>query len=54
MMEEIKAVLYDADGVIQFPGTFIHHVETEHVWDEKNYYSFIRALFHESNVEKYL
>jgi putative hydrolase of the HAD superfamily len=43
----ISAVLFDADGVVQFPGRFIEHLTTRYRWDSQQCETFFRKIFRE-------
>jgi putative hydrolase of the HAD superfamily len=43
----ISAVLFDADGVVQFPGRFIEHLTTSYRWSAAKCERFFRKIFRE-------
>jgi putative hydrolase of the HAD superfamily len=43
----ISAVLFDADGVVQFPGRFIEHLTTSYRWSAAKCEGFFRKIFRE-------
>ncbi|MBI4978052.1 MAG: HAD-IA family hydrolase [Spirochaetes bacterium] len=44
----IKAVIFDADGVLQTYGDFPEYAEKKYGWDAKNYFDTLHSLFHDS------
>jgi putative hydrolase of the HAD superfamily len=42
---DIKAILFDADGVTQLPGNFDQYAAEQYGWSEQQYQDFFRVLF---------
>ena len=50
----IQAILFDADGVTQFPGDFNQYTEERYGWTEQQYQDFFQGLFTKDSYKEAL